>query len=132
MRLLGDRRGRPWIVGIRDPRSPKGSNTEHAVALPLVDTAVSTSGDYERYFIDEQGRRIHHILSPKTGRPVGGIQSVTILGNETLDTDGLSTAVFVLGVEKGLALIDSLTGFDAIIIDANRKMHYSQGLAPPP
>jgi thiamine biosynthesis lipoprotein len=126
MRLLGDKRGKPWVVGIRDPRS----KNENAVLLPLNDVSVSTSGDYERFFIDEEGRRVHHILSPATGRPAEGVQSVTVVGPDTLTTDGLSTAVFVLGVEEGLAMINRLPDIDAIIIDDERVMHYSDGLAP--
>src|SRR5690606_37388327 len=127
MRLLGDKRGKPWIVGIRDPRAEE----KHAVVLPLSDTAVSTSGDYERFFVDESGNRVHHILSPQTGKPAQGVQSVTILAPDALTSDGLSTAVFVLGVEKGLAMINRLQGVDAIIIDGQRKMHYSVGLMAP-
>ena len=126
MRLLGDKRGKPWVVGIRDPRS----EDDNAAVLPLNDVAVSTSGDYERFFMDESGERIHHIISPGTGRPARGIQSVTILGSDALTTDGLSTAVFVLGVEQGLAMINRLPGIDAIIIDEQRTMHYSDGLGP--
>lgn len=127
MRLLGDRRGRPWMVGVRDPRS----DDRNAVVLPLADVAMSTSGDYERFFIADDGERVHHILSPRTGRPAKGIQSVTIMGPDSLTTDGLSTAVFVLGVEQGLAMINRLAEVDAIIIDSDRRMHYSSGLMPP-
>lgn len=127
MRLLGDKRGKPWIVGIRDPRS----KNRNALVMPLADVAVSTSGDYERFFVDESGERVHHILSPATGKPAKGIQSVTILGNDALTTDGLSTAVFVLGTIDGLALINSLEGVDAVIIDEKRQVHYSDGLMPP-
>jgi thiamine biosynthesis lipoprotein len=124
MRLLGDRRGRPWMVGVRDPRHPE----KQAVVMPLSDTAISTSGDYERFFIDDEGQRVHHILSPSTGRPVGEVQSVTIVGNQAMTTDALSTAVFVLGAKQGLELINALEGIDAVIIDEHRRMHYSQGL----
>ncbi|MDI9245751.1 FAD:protein FMN transferase [Marinobacter sp. CHS3-4] len=127
LRLLGDKRGKPWIVGIRDPRS----ENRNALVMPLSDVAVSTSGDYERFFFDEAGERVHHILSPATGKPVKGVQSVTILGNDALTTDGLSTAVFVLGSIKGLALINQLDGIDAVIIDEQRQVHYSDGLMPP-
>ncbi len=127
MRLLGDKRGKPWIVGVRDPRA----EAKQATVLPLSDTAVSTSGDYERFFIDDQGERVHHILSPQSGRPVHAVQSVTVIGPDATTTDGLSTAVFVLGVKKGLALINRLEGIDAIIIDAQRHLHYSNGLEPP-
>jgi thiamine biosynthesis lipoprotein len=127
MRLLGDKRGKPWIVGIRDPRA-EGRNV---LVMPLSDVAISTSGDYERFFIDDSGERIHHILSPATGKPAKGVQSVTILGKDALITDGLSTAVFVLGSAKGLALINQLDGIDAVIIDEKRQVHYSDGLLDP-
>ena len=124
MRLLGDKQGKPWIVGIKHPRIPD----KQKVALPLDNIAISTSGDYERFFIDEKGERIHHILSPKTGRPVNGIQSVSVIGPEAIMTDGLSTALFVLGVEKGIALIDTFEYFDVVMIDADGKVHFSNGL----
>ncbi|MDO6440636.1 MULTISPECIES: FAD:protein FMN transferase [unclassified Marinobacter] len=127
LRLLGDKRGSPWLVGVRDPRSGE----RNAVVLPLANVAISTSGDYERFFINDQGERVHHILSPGTGKSVRGVQSVTIIGDDALTTDGLSTAVFVLGPEKGLEMIERLPGIDAIIIDDKRVMHFSEGLAPP-
>ncbi len=127
LRLLGDKRGKPWIVGIRDPRSEK----RNAMVLPLADVAVSTSGDYERFFFDDNNERIHHILSPATGKPAKGVQSVTILGDDAMTTDGLSTAVFVLGAAKGLEMINRLEGIDAIIIDEHRQVHYSEGLMEP-
>lgn len=99
--------------------------------LPLNDTAVSTSGDYERFFMDEKGERVHHILSPKTGKPVKGVMSVTILANDAITSDGFSTAVFVLGVKEGLALINKLEGIDAILIDELGKVHYSDDLMRP-
>jgi thiamine biosynthesis lipoprotein len=127
MRLLGDKRGRPWYVGIRDPRS----EDRNAVVLPLQNVAVSTSGDYERFFVDDAGERVHHILSPETGKSVQGVQSVTIIGEDALTTDGLSTAVFVLGPEKGLEMIERLPGIDVVVIDDQRMMHVSEGLVPP-
>lgn len=126
-RLLGDHRGRPWRVGIKNPRAPD----DVAIVLPLENEAISTSGDYERYFIDEEGNRIHHILNPRTGVSARGITSATVLGPNSIDTDALSTSVFVMGVEPGLALIDSLPGFEAIVITAEGKVHYSQGLMAP-
>lgn len=123
-RIIGDRRGQPWTVGVRHPRDPEAV----AVLLPLEDTAVSTSGDYERYF-DAQGVRYHHILDPSTGSSAKGSVSVTILGAKSLLTDALSTSVFVLGPDKGIELINRLEGFDAIVIDASGQMRYSDGLA---
>lgn len=122
-RLVGDRRGRPWVAGIQDPRNEKDIAV---VKLPLEDEAMSTSGDYERYFIDGEVR-YHHIISPSTGRSASGVQSVTVVGPDATMTDALSTSVFVMGVEEGLALIEKIEGFDAIIIDDAREMHYSSG-----
>lgn len=122
-RIVGDRRGQPWKVGIRDPRRDGAV----AAVLPLFDTAVSTSGDYERFF-EEGGVRYHHILDPQTGESARGARSVTILGPNATLTDGLSTSVFVLGAEAGLALIDRLEGVDAIIIDGDGRLLYSKGL----
>jgi thiamine biosynthesis lipoprotein len=131
-RLLGDRgNAKPWHIGIKNPRGDR-RETDVAILLPLADVAVSTSGDYERFFIDEaSGERIHHILNPRTGRSSNGIASVTILGPQGFDTDPLSTAVFVLGVKKGMPLVNKLTGFDCIIIDSAGRVHYSDGLTPP-
>jgi FAD:protein FMN transferase len=122
-RLLGDHRGRPWHIGIQAPRD-KGAL---AAVLPLSETAISTSGDYERYFVQD-GVRYHHIISPKTGRSAGQLRSVTILGPNATRTDALSTSVFVLGLKQGLALINRLDDVEAVIIDNQDTMHTSQGL----
>lgn len=126
-RVLGTKQGRPWLVGIKHPRGDDGI----AITLPLEDAAISTSGDYERYFIDNQGERVHHILNPRTGMPTKDIASVSVIGPQGFDTDPLSTTVFVLGVKKGLALIEQLPGYEAVIITTAGKVHYSQGLMPP-
>lgn len=131
-RIIGDRRGRPWMVGIKNPRISPASPEDSVIRMPLENVAVSTSGDYERFFIDEvSGQRIHHIINPKTGKSSHGVVSVTILGERGVDTDPLSTTVFVLGVKKGLALINQLPGFDCVIIDAEGQAHYSDGLMAP-
>ncbi|RDV28175.1 FAD:protein FMN transferase [Alteromonas aestuariivivens] len=122
-RLLGDRLGRPWMVGIRDPRNPD----RQAVMLPLSDIAISTSGDYERYF-EEEGQRYHHIISPKTGKSTYEVQSVSILGPSSTTNDALSTSVFVLGVQAGIDLINQIPEVEAIILDDHRRMHFSSGL----
>jgi thiamine biosynthesis lipoprotein len=122
-RVLGDRRGRPWSVAIRDPRRPG----ELVAVLPLEDVSVSTSGDYERYF-EVGGERMHHLIDPATGRSPKGIHSVTILANDGLSSEALSKGVFVMGVERGLALVESLSGVDAVIVDAQGVLHASSGL----
>lgn len=122
-RILGDRRGTPWVIGIRHPRK----DGEHAVKIPLSDTAMSTSGDYERFYMDGE-IRIHHILNPSTGKSANDVQSVSILAPLAVDSDAMSTTVFVLGVADGLKLVNGMAGIDAVIIDAGGRMHYSQGL----
>ena len=122
-RVIGDRRGRPWTIGVRDPRRPG----EMVAMLPLEDVSISTSGDYERYF-DADGVRHHHLIDPATGRSPSSVHSVTILAEDGLTTEALSKCVFVLGVEKGLRLIESQHGVDAVIVDAAGALHYSTGL----
>ncbi|MFT7245518.1 MAG: thiamine biosynthesis lipoprotein [Candidatus Azotimanducaceae bacterium] len=124
-RILGDRLGEPWVVGVRDPRNANAQ----IVVLPLMNASVSTSGDYERFF-EEDGVRYHHIIDPKSGDSARSVMSVTIIGAETTATDALSTSVFVMGVDKGIALIDRLIGIDAIVVDGAGNVHTSEGLMP--
>ncbi len=125
-RILGQKRGRPWIIGIQHPRK----KDDLALRLPLSDTAVSTSGDYERFFM-HNGERVHHIINPATGRSALASWSATVTGPDAMTTDALSTTVFVLGPQKGLALIETLDDIDAIIIDKHGKVHYSSGFQVP-
>ncbi|MCG8438421.1 MAG: FAD:protein FMN transferase [Pseudomonadales bacterium] len=125
--VLGDHRGRPWEVGIQHPRD----RNDIAMRLPIADIAMSTSGDYQRYFIQD-GERIHHILTPQTGKSAGELVSVTVLCNNSMDADALSTSVFVLGKEKGLALINRLPDTSAILIDQQGRVSYSSDLTAPP
>ena len=122
-RVIGDRRGRPWTIGVRDPRRAG----EMSAVLPLVDTSISTSGDYERFF-DEGGVRFHHVIDPASGRSPASVHSVTILAEDGLTTEALSKSVFVLGVNQGMQLVESLPGVDAVVIDAAEQLHYSTGL----
>ena len=125
-RILGDKKGRPWMMGIQHPRK----KNEVAVVLPLSNAAISTSGDYERYFIKDD-QRIHHIINPGTGKSADKSWSATVIADDALTSDALSTTLFVLGAEKGLELINKLEGIDAVIIDASGNMHYSSGLLLP-
>jgi thiamine biosynthesis lipoprotein len=125
-RIIGDRRGRPWMVGVKDPRI----GNKEAVVLPLESTALSTSGDYERYFMDGD-RRVHHILNPRTGKSATGIRSVSVLAPRGIDTDALTKPLFILGVERGMRIIDRIPGVDAIVIDDQGQLFYSKNLAPP-
>ena len=122
--VLGDRLGRPWSVAVRDPRR----EGEVVAVLPLVDCAISTSGDYERFF-DEAGVRHHHLLDPRTGESPRAVRSVTILADEGLASEAFSKAVFVLGAQAGLALVERHPGIDAVVVDAQGRLHFSSGLA---
>ncbi|MBB1382517.1 FAD:protein FMN transferase [Shewanella sp. SR41-2] len=121
--LLGDRIGRPWFVGIKHPRA----DDKTAVQLPLSNESISTSGDYERYFI-EDGVRYHHIINPKTGDSARNVVSVSIIGKNPTFVDALSTAIFVMGLQQGMALINQLPEYEAIIIDNQQTLHVSTGL----
>jgi thiamine biosynthesis lipoprotein len=123
-RVIGSHWDHPWKIGIRDPRNRNGIVS----MIPLEDAAISTSGDYERYF-EKDGVRYHHILNPGTGESPHQVHSTSIIGDNATDTDALSTSVFVMGVTKGLELINTLPDTEAIIIDDRGRMHYSDGLA---
>lgn len=125
-RLLGDKKGRPWWLGIKHPRKEGFITT-----LPLENIAVSTSGDYERFYIDDSGERQHHILNPANGKPAMAVQSVTVLADEAVLTDALSTTVFVMGVQRGLDYINRKPGVSVIIIDQAGQMFYSNDLVAP-
>jgi thiamine biosynthesis lipoprotein len=128
-RVLGDKLGKPWLVGIRNPRAEDKNAV--AITLPLENCAISTSGDYERFFIDKDGQRVHHIINPKTGKSPHGIISVSVIGPTGFDTDPLTKTIFIMGAEKGLALINDMPGFDAVVITETGKVLYSKGLTPP-
>jgi len=125
-RIIGDRLGRPWIVGIRHPDDER----RVVLRIPLTDTAMSTSGDYERYF-EEDGVRYHHILDPRTGRSASKVRSVTVIAPTATRTDALTKSVFVMGAEDGIRFIDTLDDVDAIAVTPEGKVVYSKGLAPP-
>lgn len=125
-RIIGDRFGRPWMVGIRNP----DDGGKVALRLPLEDTAISTSGDYERYF-EEDGVRYHHILDPRTGESASKVRSVTIIADTATRSDALTKSVFIMGAEAGIAFINTLPDVDAIAIDPTGKVHYSRGLGAP-
>jgi len=123
---LGEKEpGKPWRIGIQDPRSP---SSIIAVA-PVKDGAILTSGDYERFFT-EDGKRYHHILDPKTGYPAEGLESVTILTPDARAADGMSLAVFVLGLKEGLRLIESTPGVYGLLVDSQGEIHLSAGAQP--
>jgi thiamine biosynthesis lipoprotein len=125
-RIIGDRFGRPWVVGVRDP----DHEGKTFLRLPLTDAAFSTSGDYERYF-DEDGKRFHHIIDPKTGDSARKCRSVTVISDSATRTDALTKSVFIMGPADGIEFINTLTGVDAVAVAPDGKVFYSRGLSPP-
>jgi thiamine biosynthesis lipoprotein len=125
-RIIGDRLGRPWVVGIRNP----DDKNKVVTRIPLVDSAMSTSGDYERFF-DENGIRYHHIIDPRTGHSASKVRSATILGPTATQTDGMSKTAFVLGPEKALEIINRMPEYDAVFVTPDGRILYSKGLEPP-
>jgi FAD:protein FMN transferase len=125
-RIVGDRFGKPWWVGVRDP----DHESKTFLKLPLTDTAFSTSGDYERYF-DEDGKRFHHIIDPKTGDSARKCRSVTVISGNATRTDALTKSVFIMGPEEGIRFINTLPDVDAVAVAPDGKVFYSKGLAPP-
>ncbi len=115
---------RPWRLGIQDPRGP--ANRIFAT-VDVSDSTFSTSGDYARSFIKD-GRRYHHILDPATGEPAEGCRSVTIMTGSATVADGLSTGVFILGPEAGMALIEKLPDVQGVIVSAKNAVLISSGL----
>jgi thiamine biosynthesis lipoprotein len=123
IRMFGRRSAkREWRVGIQDPRD-KNALIED---VSLSDGAVATSGDYERFYIHE-GVRYHHILDPRTGFPARGCRSVTVISETAMMADGLATAVFVLGPEKGLALIERVPEAEAMVVSEAGEIIRSAG-----
>jgi thiamine biosynthesis lipoprotein len=122
--VAGLKDGRPWKLGIQDPRG--AANTSFA-DLELSNGTFSTSGDYERFFI-KNGRRFHHILDPARGEPARGTRSVTIVTNRAVIADGLSTGVFVMGPDAGMALVERLPDVEAVMVTDKNEVLISSGL----
>jgi thiamine biosynthesis lipoprotein len=116
--------GAAWQAGIRDPRGPEG---DYFAVMGVEDHAFSTAGDYERSYIVD-GKRYHHIIDPRTGYPATASRSVTIWAPTALLADEIDDAVFILGPDKGLALVESLDGVGAVIVDAKNRIWISKRL----
>lgn len=114
----------PWRLGINDPR---GAPNDSFAVVALRDSTLSTSGDYERFFISD-GQRYHHILDPDSGQPARECVSVTIVAKTAMLADALSTGVFVLGPKDGMALVERLPDVDAVIVSAGNDVLISRGL----
>jgi thiamine biosynthesis lipoprotein len=123
VRVLGSRDGRPWRVGIRAPRAE--------AILGIVELqsgeSVSTSGDYERYY-DHAGKRMHHILDPRTGYPVTHTQAVTVVASDGTLADAASTALFVAGPEKWRDMAQALGVARALRVDASGEIQMTAAM----
>ncbi|WP_423738977.1 FAD:protein FMN transferase [Clostridium cibarium] len=114
-----------WNVGIQNPFMPRG---EHIGILSLKDKSIVTSGNYERFFIKDN-KAFHHIIDPKTGYPSSSnVISATIISDNSIDGDGLSTGVYIMGLDKALDLIESIKGVDAIFITNDKNVFVTSGI----
>jgi FAD:protein FMN transferase len=116
--------GKPWKIGIRNPRAE--GQKDIMATVDLSDMAISTSGDYERYFI-LNGKRYHHLLSPKTGYPAEECRSVTVMAKDDVLADAFATGVFILGPERGLKILEK-NGFDGVIVDSRGKIYITPNI----
>jgi thiamine biosynthesis lipoprotein len=120
----GTKDGRPWTLGIADPRARDG----HSFAtITLTDSTFSTSGDYARAFIKD-GVRYHHILDPRTGQPARLCRSVTIASDSPVIADAVAKGVFILGPKEGMALVERLPNLGAVIVSASNEVLVSSKL----
>ena len=123
--------GGPWLVGVQDPRTGKNDTAKCVTVLRVSDRGVATSGNYRRFSVI-QGRRISHILDPRTGQPADTVASVTIVAPDCGSADALATGVSVLGLEKGMKLVNSMPDVEALLVTVENgelKLHRSQGFA---
>jgi len=123
LKAMGKKHGELWQIAIRHPR-----DRERVLAvIPVSNVCVVTSGDYERFF-EVEGVRYHHILDPRTGYPSTGCMSATVTGPDAAGADALATALAVLGPEAGLALIEGVPRFEALLVGMDGAVHASSGM----
>jgi thiamine biosynthesis lipoprotein len=115
--------GKPWTVGIVNPMN----KNKVFATFPLENSAVETSGSYEKFVIFD-GKRYSHIIDPRTGYPAMGVVSVSVFAKQTEIADALATGIFVLGVDVGLDLVNQLKGIECIIVDDKGKIFTSKGI----
>ena len=115
--------GEVWTVGIINPMN----KNKVFATFPLIDSAVETSGSYEK-FVNFNGKRYSHIIDPRTGYPASGIISISVFAKQTELADALATGIFVLGIEVGLDLINQLNGIECIIVDDKGGIHASKNI----
>ncbi|MDP4145020.1 MAG: FAD:protein FMN transferase [Bacillota bacterium] len=117
--------GEPWNIGIQNPLSSRGA---FVGMISVVNKSIVTSGNYERYFTDH-GKRYHHIMDPRTGYPCeNGIISCTVISDNSIDGDALTTCGYVMGLKEGYKLIESIEGVDAIFVTEDKKVYVTSGI----
>lgn len=123
---LGEKaKKKPWQVGVQNPDQARGA---YIGVVSLSQQSIVTSGTYERFF-ESDGKRYHHLLNTKNGYPIdNGLWSVSIISPDSIDGDALSTLIFAQGLEKGLALIESMDQIDAIFVTNDSKIYLSSGI----
>lgn len=115
--------GKPWTIGIVNPMN----KNKIFATFPIIDSAVETSGSYEKFVIFN-GIKYTHIIDPRTGYPAKGIVSVSVFAKQTEIADAMATGIFVLGVDVGLDLVNQIKGIECIIVDDTGKVHSSKGI----
>jgi len=119
--------GEKWSIAVQDPRENPDVYSNIAILRLEGDGSIVTSGDYQRFF-EINGEKYHHIMDPWAGKPVDHLASVTIVTDDAMTADALSTAVFVLGKELGLSLLESLPGIEGLVVDPEGGVYYTTGL----
>lgn len=120
----GNMQDKPWKIGIQDPFNPRG---DYIGIVTVQDETVVTSGTYERYF-EKDGKKYHHILDPRTGYPADNdIASVSVITKKSVDGDGNSTSLLLLGLNEGLKFVEQ-EGFDAIFITYDKKVYVTPNI----
>ena len=122
--VAGLNNGAPWKLGIADPR---GTGGQTFATVALSNGTLSTSGDYQRFFITD-GVRYHHLIDPDSGRPATATRSVTIVADSAMLADVLSTGVFIMGPEAGMALLERLPQVEGVIVSSSNQVLVSSGL----
>lgn len=115
--------GKPWTIGIANPDMPNDAFSY----LEISDKAIATSGNYEK-FITIDGKKYSHTIDPKTGLPITGIKSVTVISNNAEFADAMATPIAVMGIEKGMFLVNQLPNLHCIVIDENNKIYTSKNI----
>lgn len=115
--------GKPWRIGISSPDAP-----EHIFSyLEISGKAVATSGNYEKYVMIG-GKRYSHTIDPRTGLPISGIKSVTVIAENAEFADAMATPIAVMGIKSGLYLVNQIPGLHCIIIDDDNKLYTSKNI----